>query len=106
RRGMRLQADPTIIYPITRGRPLGRRIRRSEIQDVNDYNTYAMAGLPAGPIANVGVTALEAVLDPAETDALYFVADGEGGHAFAETLEEHNRNVQRWYELRRRRGEM
>lgn len=106
RQGMRLQADPTIIYPITRGRPLGRRIRRSEIRDVNDYNTYAMAGLPAGPIANVGVTALEAVLDPAETDALYFVADGEGGHVFAETLEEHIRNVERWYEIRRRRGEM
>lgn len=104
--GMRLQADPTIIYPITRGRPLGRRIRRSEIDDVNDYNTYAMAGLPKGPIANVGREALAAVLNPAETDALYFVADGSGGHVFAATLEEHNRNVERWYRLRRERGEM
>lgn len=106
REGMRLQADPTIIYPITRGRPLGRRIRRSEIDERNDYNTYAMAGLPAGPIANVGREALAAVLDPAETDALYFVADGSGGHVFAETLDEHNRNVERWYAIRRRRGEM
>ncbi|MEQ9662623.1 MAG: endolytic transglycosylase MltG [Parasphingopyxis sp.] len=106
RQGMRLQADPTIIYPITRGRPLGRRIRRSEIDQVNDYNTYSMTGLPRGPIANVGPEALEAVLNPAETDALYFVADGSGGHIFAETLEEHNRNVQRWYRIRRERGEM
>ena len=105
-RGMRLQADPTIIYPITRGRALGRRIRRSEIRQRNDYNTYAMEGLPRGPIANVGREALHAVLHPAETDALYFVADGSGGHAFAETLDEHNRNVRRWYELRRERGEM
>jgi UPF0755 protein len=106
RRGMRLQADPTIIYPITRGRPLGRRIRRSEINQVNDYNTYAMTGLPRGPIANVGREALEAVLNPAETDALFFVADGTGGHVFADTLAEHNRNVERWYEIRRQRGEM
>lgn len=106
RRGMRLQADPTIIYPITRGRPLGRRIRRSEIAAANAYNTYVIPGLPAGPIANVGSSALEAVLDPAETDALYFVADGEGGHVFAETLEEHNRNVERWFAIRRARGEM
>lgn len=106
RQGMRLQADPTIIYPITRGRPLGRRIRRSEIDAVNDYNTYSMAGLPRGPIANVGREALEAVLDPAETDALFFVADGTGGHVFAETLEEHNANVERWFAIRRQRGEM
>lgn len=106
RRGMRLQADPTIIYPITRGRALGRRIRRSEIQQVNDYNTYAMAGLPRGPIANVGREALHAALHPATTDALFFVADGSGGHVFAVTLAEHNRNVERWYRLRRERGEM
>ena len=104
--GMRLQADPTIIYPITKGRPLGRRIRRSEIDAVNDYNTYSMAGLPKGPIANPGRDALAAVLNPAETDAFYFVADGSGGHAFAETLSEHNRNVREWYALRRERGEM
>src|SRR3546814_18084391 len=77
---MRLQADPTIIYPITKGKPLGRRIRRSEIEAINDYNTYAMAGLPAGPIANPGRASIEAVLNPAKTDALYFVADGRGGH--------------------------
>lgn len=106
RQGIRLQADPTIIYPITRGRPLGRRIRRSEIDAVNDYNTYSMEGLPRGPIANVGRSAIEAVLNPAETRALFFVADGTGGHVFAETLAEHNRNVQRWYALRRERGEM
>ncbi|MCJ7422019.1 endolytic transglycosylase MltG [Sphingomicrobium astaxanthinifaciens] len=104
--GMKLDADPTVIYPITKGKPLGRRIRRSELNDVNDYNTYAMAGLPAGPIANPGRESIAAVLDPAETDALYFVADGTGGHVFASTLEEHNRNVAKWYEIRRRRGEM
>ena len=104
--GMPLQADPTIIYPITQGRPLGRRIRRSEIDAVNDYNTYSMSGLPNGPIANPGRESIAAVLNPAETDALYFVADGQGGHVFAETLAEHNRNVARWYEIRRERGEM
>lgn len=104
--GMRLQADPTIIYPITQGRALGRRIRRSEIDDRNEYNTYAMAGLPRGPIANVGREAIAAVLNPEETDALYFVADGSGGHVFAETYADHQRNVERWYSLRRERGEM
>ncbi len=106
RTGMMLQADPTIIYPITKGKPLGRRIRRSEIISVNDYNTYAMTGLPKGPIANPGRTAIEAVLRPAETKALYFVADGAGGHIFAETLDEHNANVRKWFEIRRQRGEM
>ena len=105
-RGMRLQADPTIIYPITKGRPLGRRIRKSEIAAVNDYNTYSMDGLPKGPIANPGRASIEAVLNPAETDALYFVADGTGGHVFAETLAEHNRNVSKWFAIRRQRGEM
>jgi UPF0755 protein len=106
RQGMRLQADPTIIYPITRGRPLGRRILRSEVNAVNGYNTYAMAGLPRGPIANPGRASIDAVLNPAKTDALYFVADGSGGHVFANTLEEHNRNVAKWYDIRRARGEM
>lgn len=106
RQGMFLQADPTIIYPITQGKPLGRRIRQSEIQAINDYNTYSMAGLPKGPITNPGRESIAAVLDPAETSALFMVADGTGGHLFAETGEEHNRNVQRWYAIRRERGEM
>lgn len=104
--GMRLQADPTTIYPITKGKPLGRRIRRSELDAVNGYNTYAIAGLPAGPIANPGRASIAAVLDPAQSRALYFVADGKGGHIFAETLEQHNANVKRWYAIRRERGEM
>jgi UPF0755 protein len=104
--GMKLDADPTVIYPVTKGRPLGRRILRSELQANNGYNTYAMPGLPAGPIANPGRDAIAAVLNPAETQALYFVADGTGGHVFANTLAEHNANVAKWYALRRARGEM
>lgn len=106
KRGMPLQADPTVIYPVTKGKPLGRRILRSELQDKNGYNTYAMAGLPVGPIANPGRASIDAVLDPADTNALYFVADGTGGHIFADTLDQHNANVQKWYALRRARGEM
>ena len=100
RQGMRLGADPTIIYPITRGKPLGREIRRSEIDAVNGYNTYSMAGLPVGPIANPGRESLRAALDPLATDNLYFVADGTGGHIFARTLAEHNANHARWREIR------
>ena len=106
RAGMMLQADPTIIYPITKGKPLGRRIRQSEIAAVNDYNTYSMVGLPKGPITNPGRASIAAVLNPAQTQALYMVADGSGGHVFGNTLEEHNRNVAKWFELRRKRGEM
>jgi UPF0755 protein len=106
RQGMPLQADPTIIYPITKGKPLGRRILQSEVRAVNAYNTYSMTGLPAGPIANPGRASIDAVLDPAQSTALYFVADGTGGHVFADTLEQHNANVQKWYALRRARGEM
>ena len=105
-KNMMLQADPTIIYPITKGKPLGRRIRQSEIAQVNDYNTYAMVGLPKGPIANPGRASIEAVLNPAKTSALYFVADGKGGHIFADTLKEHNANVEKWFAIRRERGEM
>ncbi len=104
--GMLLQADPTIIYPITKGKPLGRRIRQSEIAAVNDYNTYSMVGLPKGPITNPGRASIEAVLNPEQTEALYMVADGEGGHVFANTLAEHNANVARWFAIRRARGEM
>jgi UPF0755 protein len=104
--GMKLDADPTVIYPVTRGRPLGRRILRSELQNAHPYNTYARAGLPIGPIANPGRDSIAAVLNPGQTNALYFVADGTGGHIFADTLEQHNANVQRWYALRRARGEM
>jgi len=106
RAGMLLQADPTVIYPVTKGKPLGRRILRSELQADNGYNTYVRPGLPEGPIANPGRESIAAVLDPADSPALYFVADGKGGHVFANTLEQHNANVQRYYALRRERGEM
>lgn len=106
KRGMMLQADPTVIYPVTKGLPLGRRILRSELQANNGYNTYAMTGLPAGPICNPGRASIDAVLDPEQSSALYFVADGTGGHVFADTLEQHNANVQKWYAIRKSRGEM
>ena len=106
RQGIMLQADPTIIYPITRGKPLGRRIRQSEIRAINDYNTYSMVGLPKGPITNPGRDSIAAVLNPAKTDALYMVADGTGGHAFASTLAQHNENVAKWFAIRRARGEL
>ena len=104
--GMKLDADPTVIYPITKGKPLGRRIRRSELMDDNGYNTYRRTGLPEGPIANPGKASIEAVLHPAPTKALYFVADGTGGHVFAETLAEQQANVAKWFALRRARGQM
>ena len=104
--GMMLQADPTIIYPITMGKPLGRRIRQSEIGAINGYNTYAMIGLPKGPITNPGRASIAAVLHPAATQARYMVANGSKGHAFAATLAEHNANVAKWFALRRQRGEM
>jgi UPF0755 protein len=104
--GMPLQADPTFIYPITKGKPLGRRPLRSEVHSRNDYNTYEMTGLPVGPITNPGKASIAAVLHPAPTKALYFVADGTGGHVFANTLAEHNANVAKWYAIRRSRGEM
>ena len=106
RLGMPLQADPTVIYPVTQGRPLGRRILQSELHAKNGYNTYAEAGLPKGPIANPGRASIDAVLDPTASNALYFVADGTGGHVFATTLEQHNANVRKWFAIRRARGEM
>jgi len=104
--GMALGADATAIYPITKGKPLGRLILRSELRDPNPYNTRAIRGLPIGPITNPGREAIAAVLDPASTKALYYVADGTGGHVFADTLEQHNANAAKWRALRRARGEM
>jgi peptidoglycan lytic transglycosylase G len=99
--GMRLQSDPTVIYGIAGGQPLGRGLLQSDLDADTPYNTYQIEGLPPGPIANPGRAALEAVFHPMATDDLYFVADGNGGHVFAETLAEHNRNVARWRQIER-----
>ena len=97
RKHMRLQSDPTIVYGLVGGQgPLGRPLTRSDIDTASPYNTYVIDGLPPGPIANPGRAALEAVANPAHTQELYFVADGTGGHVFSESLDSHNRNVQRW----------
>lgn len=104
-RGMRLQSDPTIIYGIAGGEgTLGRPIRRSDIDTETPYNTYRIDGLPPGPIANPGRASLEAVASPSRTGDLYFVADGTGGHVFAASLEEHNRNVANWRQIERQRA--
>lgn len=96
-RGMRLQTDPTVIYGLTHGREaLGRGLRQSELRSDTPYNTYIIEGLPPGPIANPGLAAIEAALNPDLHDFIFFVADGTGGHAFAATLAEHNRNVAAW----------
>lgn len=104
--GMRLQTDPTVIYGITKGEGiLDRGLRRSELASRTPYNTYQIDGLPPTPIANPGRAAIHAALNPDETDYLFFVADGSGGHAFARTLDEHNANVARWREIEAQRGE-
>lgn len=102
RRGMPLQTDPTVIYAMTQGeRPLGRALTRADIESTDSpYNTYRNPGLPPGPIAHPGRESIAAALNPAETDYLYFVADGSGGHAFSRTLDEHNRNVREWRRIR------
>jgi UPF0755 protein len=101
RRGMRLQADPTVIYGLTEGDgALGRELSRRDWEHGSAYNTYQIDGLPPGPIGNPGRASIEAVLRPAEVDYLYFVANGSGGHAFARTLAEHNRNVAQWRKLK------
>lgn len=99
-RRMKLQSDPTIVYGIVGGKgTLGRSILRTEITQATPYNTYVIDGLPPGPIANPGRAAMEAVINHSRTKDLYFVADGSGGHAFAETLDQHNRNVGRWRQI-------
>jgi UPF0755 protein len=101
---MRLETDPTVIYGITEGKgALGRRLLRSDLEKPHPYNTYKIPGLPPGPIANPGKASLLAVVKPAQHNYIYFVADGTGGHAFAETLEQHNRNVAKWRQIRRER---
>ena len=96
RLGMKLQSDPTIIYDITKGYPLGRGIRQSELERASPHNTYVIAGLPPTPICNPGRDSIAAVLNPANSEDLYFVADGTGGHAFSATVDQQNRNVSEW----------
>ncbi|MCV2864620.1 endolytic transglycosylase MltG [Defluviimonas sp. WL0075] len=100
RQGMKLQTDPTVIYGLTGGKSvLGRGLRQSELKKDNPYNTYVIEGLPPTPIANPGEDSIRAALNPAQSDYLFFVADGTGGHVFAKTLDEHNRNVAKWREI-------
>jgi UPF0755 protein len=102
RKGMKLQSDPTIIYGITKGAPLRRKIFKSDLENPHPWNTYVINALPPTPIANPGKAAIAAVLNPPKSNELFFVADGTGGHVFAETYAEHDRNVQRWREFRRK----
>ncbi|MFC7608407.1 endolytic transglycosylase MltG [Teichococcus aestuarii] len=104
KRNMPLQSDPTVAYAAADGGVLDRPLSRADLERDHPFNTYRIRGLPPGPIASPGLESLRAVLNPQETDALYFVADGNGGHAFARTLEEHNRNVARWRAIERQRG--
>jgi UPF0755 protein len=97
--GMKLESDPTVIYGLSRGYPLGHGIRASELASVTLYNTYMIAGLPPTPICNPGKDSISAVLRPAHSSDLYFVADGTGGHVFAATKAEQDRNVARWRQI-------
>jgi UPF0755 protein len=107
KKNMRLQSDPTILYGLFggKGKPADRAIYQSDIEKPTAYNTYTINGLPPTPIANPGKAALEAVANPSQTKDLYFVADGSGGHVFAQTLEEHNQNVARWRAIRKKQAE-
>jgi UPF0755 protein len=100
--GMRLQTDPTVIYGLTRGYPLGRGIKQSELDAATPYNTYVITGLPPGPICNPGKDSIAAVLNPDQTDDLFFVATGRGGHVFASTISEQERNVAAYRAFERR----
>lgn len=102
KKNMRLETDPTVIYGITEGKgALGRRLLRSDLEKPHPYNTYKIQGLPPGPIANPGKASLLATIKPAQHNYIYFVADGSGGHVFAETLDQHNKNVAKWRQFRR-----
>ena len=103
--GMRLQTDPTVIYGITKGEGvLGRGLRQSELRRETPWNTYVIDGLPPTPIANPGADAIRAAMNPDQTDFLFFVADGTGGHVFAATLDEHNENVAKWRAIEAEQG--
>jgi len=103
-KGIRLQTDPAVIYGITQGKgSLGRGLRQSELRRKTPYNTYVIKGLPPTPICNPGREAITAALHPADTNYMYFVADGSGGHAFSETLAQHNRNVEKWRKIQAER---
>jgi len=106
RRRMRLESDPTVIYALTGGKgSFNRELTRADLQSTSPYNTYMVVGLPPGPICNPGRASIVAATNPARERLLYFVADGQGGHAFAMTMLEHNRNVERWRQIQRERQE-
>jgi UPF0755 protein len=95
-KGMKLESDPTVIFGVSRGVPLGRGLLESELKVPTPYNTYIITGLPPTPICNPGRASLAAVLDAPRTSELYFVANGSGGHSFSSTIEQHQKNVDQW----------